>query len=48
MENVSRPLMKSLLTMADVVEARDAYTGGHLWANHRRTQDSPRRRYSIL
>ena len=31
MENVNRTLVKSLLTMADVVEARDTYTGGHLW-----------------
>ena len=31
MEKVNRTLVKSLLTMADVVEARDTYTGGHLW-----------------
>ena len=31
MKKVNRTLVKSLLTMADVVEARDTYTGGHLW-----------------
>lgn len=29
--DVDRPLLKSLLLMGAVVEARDAYTGGHLW-----------------
>ena len=24
-------LIKSLLVLADVVEARDPYTGGHIW-----------------
>lgn len=28
---VERPLLKSLTLMASVIEARDAYTGGHLW-----------------
>lgn len=28
---VSRPLLQSLLSLAWVVEARDPYTGGHLW-----------------
>lgn len=27
----SRPLLRSLYLMASMVEARDAYTGGHLW-----------------
>lgn len=28
---IEKPLLKSLLLMASVIEARDAYTGGHLW-----------------
>lgn len=28
---VEKPLLKSLILMASVIEARDAYTGGHLW-----------------
>ncbi len=26
-----KPLIKSLLVLAEIVEARDPYTGGHLW-----------------
>ncbi len=29
--DIDRKLLKSLLIMGSVVEARDAYTGGHLW-----------------
>lgn len=29
--SVQTPLLASLLTMASQVEARDSYTGGHLW-----------------
>jgi HD-GYP domain-containing protein (c-di-GMP phosphodiesterase class II) len=28
---IEKPLLKSLVLMASVIEARDAYTGGHLW-----------------
>ncbi|MEW5941716.1 MAG: HD-GYP domain-containing protein [Chloroflexota bacterium] len=28
---VEKDLLKSLLVMADVIEARDTYTGGHVW-----------------
>ncbi len=28
---MNKELIKSLLVMADIVEARDPYTGGHLW-----------------
>jgi HD-GYP domain-containing protein (c-di-GMP phosphodiesterase class II) len=28
---VEKPLLKSLTLMASMIEARDAYTGGHLW-----------------
>ena len=28
---VDKPLLKSLLIMADIIEARDPYTGGHVW-----------------
>ena len=28
---IDKPLLKSLTLMASVIEARDAYTGGHLW-----------------
>jgi HD-GYP domain-containing protein (c-di-GMP phosphodiesterase class II) len=28
---IEKPLLKSLTLMASVIEARDAYTGGHLW-----------------
>jgi len=28
---IDKPLLKSLLIMADVIEARDPYTGGHVW-----------------
>ncbi len=28
---IQKPLLKSLTLMASVIEARDAYTGGHLW-----------------
>jgi HD-GYP domain-containing protein (c-di-GMP phosphodiesterase class II) len=28
---IEKPLLKSLALMASVIEARDAYTGGHLW-----------------
>ena len=28
---INKPLLKSLLIMADVIEARDPYTGGHVW-----------------
>ncbi len=28
---ISLPLLKSLLTLASVIEARDACTGGHIW-----------------
>lgn len=29
--NIEKHLLKSLLVMADVIEARDTYTGGHVW-----------------
>ena len=29
--NIDKPLLKSLLIMGDVIEARDTYTGGHVW-----------------
>jgi HD-GYP domain-containing protein (c-di-GMP phosphodiesterase class II) len=29
--HIEKPLLKSLTLMASVIEARDAYTGGHLW-----------------
>lgn len=28
---IEKPLLKSLLVMADIIEARDPYTGGHVW-----------------
>ncbi len=28
---IEKPMLKSLTLMASVIEARDAYTGGHLW-----------------
>lgn len=28
---IDKPLLKSLAMMASVIEARDTYTGGHLW-----------------
>lgn len=28
---IEKPLLKSLTVMASLIEARDAYTGGHLW-----------------
>lgn len=28
---IEKPLLKSLAMMASMIEARDAYTGGHLW-----------------
>lgn len=28
---IEKPLLKSLMLMTSVIEARDAYTGGHLW-----------------
>lgn len=28
---IEKPLLKSLLIMADIIEARDPYTGGHVW-----------------
>ncbi len=28
---IEKPLLKSLVLMASMIEARDAYTGGHLW-----------------
>ena len=28
---IDKPLLKSLLMMADIIEARDPYTGGHVW-----------------
>lgn len=28
---IEKPLLKSLTLMASIIEARDAYTGGHLW-----------------
>jgi hypothetical protein len=28
---IDKPLLKSLLLMADIIEARDPYTGGHVW-----------------
>ncbi len=28
---IEKPMLKSLAMMASVIEARDAYTGGHLW-----------------
>ena len=28
---IEKQLLKSLVLMASVIEARDAYTGGHLW-----------------
>jgi HD superfamily phosphohydrolase YqeK len=28
---IEKPLLKSLIMMASMIEARDAYTGGHLW-----------------
>ncbi len=31
MMNIDKPLLKSLLIMADIIEARDPYTGGHVW-----------------
>lgn len=29
--NIDKDLLKSLLIMADIIEARDPYTGGHVW-----------------
>ncbi|MBI3153471.1 MAG: HD domain-containing protein [Chloroflexi bacterium] len=29
--NIEKDLLKSLLAMGDVIEARDTYTGGHVW-----------------
>ena len=29
--NIDKPLLKSLLIMAYIIEARDPYTGGHVW-----------------
>ena len=29
--NIEKDLLKSLLVMVDVIEARDTYTGGHVW-----------------
>lgn len=29
--DIEKPLLKSLLIMADIIEARDPYTGGHVW-----------------
>lgn len=29
--NIDKPLLKSLLLLADIIEARDPYTGGHVW-----------------
>src|SRR5689334_19960983 len=29
--NIEKDLLKSLLVMSDVIEARDTYTGGHVW-----------------
>lgn len=29
--NIEKDMLKSLLAMADVIEARDTYTGGHVW-----------------
>lgn len=29
--NIDKDLLRSLLVMADVIEARDTYTGGHVW-----------------
>jgi len=29
--NIDKPLLKSLLIMVDIIEARDPYTGGHVW-----------------
>jgi HD-GYP domain-containing protein (c-di-GMP phosphodiesterase class II) len=29
--NIEKDLLKSLLVMTDVIEARDTYTGGHVW-----------------
>ncbi|MFN3490860.1 MAG: HD-GYP domain-containing protein, partial [Anaerolineales bacterium] len=29
--NIEKDLLRSLLVMADVIEARDTYTGGHVW-----------------
>ncbi len=29
--NIEKPLLKSLLVMADIIETRDPYTGGHVW-----------------
>jgi putative nucleotidyltransferase with HDIG domain len=31
MFNIDKDLLRSLLVMADVIEARDTYTGGHVW-----------------
>ncbi|MCI0550782.1 MAG: HD domain-containing protein [Anaerolineae bacterium] len=28
---IDKPLLKSLLMIADIIEARDPYTGGHVW-----------------
>jgi 5'-deoxynucleotidase YfbR-like HD superfamily hydrolase len=28
---IDKPLLKSLLVLADIIEARDPYTGGHVW-----------------
>ena len=28
---IEKPLLRSLTLMASMIEARDAYTGGHLW-----------------
>jgi hypothetical protein len=28
---IDKPLLRSLLIMADIIEARDPYTGGHVW-----------------
>ena len=36
--DIELPLLKSLMAMAAMVEARDAYTGGHLWRVSRFSQ----------
>ena len=35
---IDRPLLKSLLVMATVIEARDPFTGGHVWRTSRYAQ----------
>ena len=38
-KQIEKPLLKSLTVMASMIEARDAYTGGHLWRVSQYCQD---------